>query len=317
MSRLIKFNDLTDDLNAKGRAVFKLNGASNLTAHLYEIKVTATHTNAEVLSTDIFKFWGNIIDEITLQLGTGSEIIELPIREHIYRQIVRRERIFSDVKTAVGSDLVSSLNLIIDLSSIGYLRPQDTAVYTHLYNDKNIFVTANDFKSVAGCTVTNVQLKVKETFLENMTSTVDSEGNIIPMVKRPLLKTIACNGLNSKFEIDLPESTQVSEALIYVTDGNGDIVEGTISDISLKNAHTNIFKENFQDLNNQNQLDIFKGVNSLYKGVAMINIANGKYSRVINTSNQVEKSTKIVLNINPNGASDLVVNALFETVQKG
>lgn len=318
-SKLIQFDSIQKNLTAKERVKLELNGASDLTAHAYTLRVEVSHDNGGALTVDTFQFWSNIINEISLQLGTGNDIFELGIRECFYRQLKNRQRVASTIDKTTGSGKTSTLTLIIDLLSIGYLSPRDTALYVDNYKQKNIYVKGGDFSSVANCTVNTVAMKLKEQFTQNANpitrKNTDGTASIINAVRRPVIEMKEMSGASNSFEIAFPENERTTEAYIYVIDGNGDLVSGTITDVAIKNSHTNIYSDTFAEIQEQNQIDIFSVSNSLFNDVAWLNIAGGKYSRAINTSLAREKNTKLVMKVNPQGADDLNVVVLFETVR--
>lgn len=318
-SKIITLAPTRTGLKANERIKLGLTGAADIAATDYMLRIEMTHDNANALTVDTFKFWRNIIKEIALQLGTGNDVFELGIREMLYRQLKTRQRVASTIDKTSGAGKVSTLTLIIDLLSIGYISPKDTLLYVANYDQKNLYIHAGEFDTVTDCTVSDVQMKLTENFLQNTTpitrQKADGTKTIVNAIKRPVLDIKAMNGATTSFEIPFPENEQTSEVYLYVIDGNGDLVDGKIKDITIKNPHTQFRQYVFSEVQEQNQIDLFSVSNSLFNGVAWINIAGGKYSRSVNTSNAKERGTKLILNVDPNGAADLTVHALFETVR--
>lgn len=315
MSSLVKLANQIKNLEAGGRINLSLYGASDLTAHVYEIVATVKHTNSGSLSVQPIAFWENIFQQISLQLGTGSEIFDLGIREHIIRQIKSRKKLGSFINKNSG-EVESKINLIIDLESIGFMSPKDSVIYTGNYADKNIFIKASQFDEVANCTINSVSIKLKETFLQNMNPPINARtGKEVKILKRPILKTDMVSGATNSYSMRFPENSAIAGVYLFAVKTDGTIVEDLISKITVKNSTKTIIEEDFKELHDQNQLDFFPQKQDLYKGTVFIDFANGKYSRSINTNIDTQKFTDLVLSVNPKGANDIEFRALFETFE--
>jgi hypothetical protein len=323
MGKLVVYNNKSVLLTAKQNINLPLSVGAKLSAQYYGLDIIIAHTNSATVTVTDFVFLKAIMENINFEAGSGTKIIDLPPRDLILLQLIQRGLVNVALdKTTVGATS-SKVRIFIDMTLIGFLSPKDSLFQTWRYGHRAINIEGGDF-TIANTTIDSVQVKVIEQF-NNGASPVyitNSKNQRVEfnVTKKPISKDTPITGTETEKEIEFPKNRKITGILIYAYEPTtGDIVDGCIDNIKIKNAETHIYGSvPFDTANVINRSEkIFQDSETKYfDNVAFIDLAQGKLSKAPDTSNIEEQFTSLYLDVQVNGHTTPQARVIFLTVSK-
>jgi len=280
------------------------NKAEAYSAQAYAHTITIYHNNAAALADDVtvYEFAANALAKLTLQIGAGNELYDLDLIAHLVRHLVTRRELTYEIDKTAGDNKKSTITLMVDFNSYGFVRPQDTILYnTGGYDHLLTQLRADTGEHIANCTVTKTDVHISEFFKTDVTTLGG-----VALNKKPIWRPKQYKEDRQNWEIDCPKSATISKIIMYVTEGYK-IVTGKIKNINLKSAH-------FRDMDipaplaealNRGSLKVTSDPD--YDGILVLDIAQGEYTEALRTTG-LRASSQLVLDVVLDG------NYTWETV---
>lgn len=307
-------------VEAGGTDFIKMNKASNYSAQAYSHTITIRHDNASAIPSTVtpIDFLRNALSKLTLQIGAGDDIYSLNLTAHLLRQLWTRKELIYNIDRTVGTGKVSTFELIIDFLSVGFESPKDTILFnTGSYDHLMTEIVANDGDSIADVIVHDTKVHITESYKMNSKRPLVNVGGelkpLAPQHKKPVFRQVSMSASNNSFEYDIPDGTTVSKIMLYVTDGNGKISEDHIKNVILKTAQTKYIDLDSKTLESWNRLSLKQYANSNFKGVLVLDIAQGQYTECLKVAGAF-KDSKLELDFDKRAVEGTTLNMIFETV---
>lgn len=319
MAKKIIFTALQSSVMATDITSIDLSRGNDLSATSYVLKFDITHTNADVLAVSDYLFCQNVIANLNMEVGAGTKVIDLPIRDVLLQQLYTRGALDITIDKTSGSSKKSKVRVIIDMAMFNFVNPKDSLFHTWKYNHRTINLEGAEFTKVADCTITDVKVSVEEHFRKGATANLVTVNGVeidLNVMKKPVAKNKPIVGTED-ISIEFPSKKKVTGIILFAVDSTGAIVEGCISNIKITNAEsTKMGARSLEDITAINRMSkMFEEHTTSYAdNIAFINIAEGQLSEAIDTSLIAEEDTVLEMAVTQNGHTNPNVRAIFLTI---
>ena len=317
MSKTFVLNGKETTGNAGENISIDLTRSYNLQHIVFNL--TVTHTNAAAIAAAVtpFEFFGSAIDRIQIDVGAGNDIVNLSMVEHMVRMLKDRRRLDYVIDKTIGANKVSNILLVVDLSSINMVTPKDTILNTTAYNHLKVNIKVGAAAAaVADLTITSLTTTLREQQIANMKPLLVNGKKAGPMHRRPVVITKAIVADQKGFAIEFPKNERFTSISLFVLDGDS-IVSDAIDVIKLKIKQNYRFQDTMNQLNRLNRFGLITPTDTDFDDIAILEIAHGQYTGVIDTRQVNENSGQIELDVVVGAATAPVVVAIFETLING
>lgn len=287
----------------------------------YTFKFDISHNNAVAIPTTVkaIEFIAGAIDKVTFEAGTGSDLIDLSITEHMIRQLLTRGELIYDIDRTVGDNKKSTFEVIIDFMSLRFQSPKDT-ILRELGRFDHYLVEFKGRKtgSIENVTFTNNHVRVVELLkmdVKPVTAIIDGKKVALKsQFKKPIAQRVDLSS-RSDLPIDAPKNMKISKIYFWVTNNAGVIQEAQhIKNFILKSPRRNILDIDSPTLIKWNRETLKQTNNSNFNGLYVLDLAGGQYTECLDTNTEEERDSEIILDVDKLGIDGGHINYILETV---
>ena len=273
------------------------------------LKLTVTHTNASAVFNDEALF--SLINHVEVVANGNQNIKQIPGNKLYLNNIIGTSmRGLNDIKTANGTDLVSTVYAIIPFSMFNTIRPYDTILNTAVFSTFDLLVNWGSSANVGtGITVTAANLEVSSSSLVNYKR--NATETIKYFKETSLVEEITST--TTDYEIKLPVQ-KLYKGISIVSLVDKKRVDTVIKNVKIKSGTTVIVDLPADVIRAKNNFEFKPGVADELKGVYIIDfLIRGKLSDTLDTINNFN-TLEVVLDVEKqSGTNNIFV--LSDTVE--